>query len=133
MWPNPQFPVDLITFAEEILVQWYVKLKNILLKAAKGNIFIQEYNDAMAIYGSNFNENRFQVQLQTLQEYCTNLDGNIWILSITDTLQNLKVQSHLSEVCKLTKLILVLPATSVISKRILILLQLIKNYLRPTM
>ena len=133
MWPNPQFPVDLVTFAEEILVQWYVKLKNLLLKAAKGNIFIQEYNDVMAIYSSDFNENRFQVQLETLQEYCTNLDGNIWIRSISDTLQNLKVQSHLSEVFKFTKLILVLPATSVISKRIFILLQLTKNYLRSTM
>ena len=87
----------------------------------------------MAIYSSDFNENRFQVQLETLQEYCTNLDGNIWIRSISDTLQNLKVQSHLSEVFKFTKLILVLPATSVISKRIFILLQLTKNYLRSTM
>ena len=111
----------------------YTWNSKIFVESSEGNIFIQEYNDVMAINGSDFNENRFQVQLETLQEYCTNLDGNIWIRSITDTLQNLKVQSHLSEVFKLTKLILVLPATSVISKRIFILLQLIKNYLRPTM
>ena len=54
----------------------------------------------MAIYGSDFDQNRFQVQLETLQEYCTNLDGNTCIRSVTDTLPNLKVQGHLSEVFK---------------------------------
>ena len=36
-----------------------VKLENLLLKAAKGNVFIEEYNDIMAIYSSDFDENRF--------------------------------------------------------------------------
>ena len=87
----------------------YVKLKNLLLKAAKGDVFIQAYNDDMAIYSSDFDKNRFQAQIKALQEYCTNLDGNTCICSITNTLQNLKVQSHFQEVCKLTKIILVLP------------------------
>ena len=69
----------------------YAKFKNLLLKEAKGNIFIQEYHDVTAIYDSDFDGNRFQVQLETLQEYCTNLDGNACIRSVTDTLQNLKV------------------------------------------
>ena len=43
-----------------------LKLGNPLFKAAKGNVSSQEYNDVMAIYGSNFHENRFQVQLETL-------------------------------------------------------------------
>ena len=76
----------------------YVKLENLLLKAAKDDVFIQEYNDVMAIYGSDFDENRIQVQLETLQDYWTNLDGNTCIRSVTDTLRNLKVQSHLSDV-----------------------------------
>ena len=87
----------------------YVKLKNLLLKAAKGDVFIQAYNDNMAIYSSDFDKNRFQAQIKALQEYCTDLDGNTCICSITNTLQNLKVQSHFQEVCKLTKIILVLP------------------------
>ena len=111
----------------------YVKLQNLLLKAANGDVFIQEHNDVMAIYDSDFDENRFQVQLETLQEYCTNLDGNTCIRSITDTLWNLKVLSHLSEVFKLTKLILVLPATNTTTERALSLLKLIKSYLRSTM
>ena len=44
----------------------YVKLENLLLKAAKCDFFIQEYNDVMAMYGGDFDENRFQVQLEAL-------------------------------------------------------------------
>ena len=53
--------------------------------------FIQWYNDVMAVYGSNFDENRFQVQVETLQKYFTNRYGNTFICSVTDTLRNLKV------------------------------------------
>ena len=72
----------------------YVKLETVLLKAAKGDAFIQEYNDVMVIYGSDFDKNRFQVLSETLQEYCTNLDGDACIRSVIDILRNLKVQSH---------------------------------------
>ena len=87
----------------------------------------------MTIYGSEFDENRFQLQLETLQKYCINLDRNTCIRSVTDTLQNLKVQSHLNEVFKLTKLILVLPATNATNERTFSLLKLVKSYLRSTM
>ena len=87
----------------------------------------------MTIYGSEFDENRFQLQLETLQKYCINLNRNTCIRSVTDTLQNLKVQSHLNEVFKLTKLILVLPATNATNERTFSLLKLVKSYLRSTM
>ena len=45
----------------------YIKLKNLLLKAAKGDVFIQTYNDDMAIYSSDFDKNRFQAQIKALQ------------------------------------------------------------------
>ena len=111
----------------------YMKLQNLLLKATKDDAFIQECKDVVAIYDSDFDGNRFQVQLETLQEYCTNLDCNACIRSVTDNLQNLKVQSHLSEVFKLTKLILALPVTSSTSKRTFSLLKLIKSCLLSTM
>ena len=38
----------------------YVKVEILSLKTAKDNIFIQEYNDVMAVYGSYFDENRCQ-------------------------------------------------------------------------
>ena len=87
----------------------------------------------MTIYGSEFDENRFQLQLEALQKYCINLNRNTCIRSVTDTLQNLKVQSHLNEVFKLTKLILVLPATNATNERTFSLLKLVKSYLRLTM
>ena len=90
----------------------FVKFENLLLKAAKGYVFIRECNDVMEIYGSDFNENRFQLQLETLQEQCTNLVGTACIRSVTDALMNLRVESHLSETFKLTKPLLVLIATS---------------------
>ena len=71
--------------------------------------------------------------VKTLQEYCKNLDGNTFTRFLTETLQNLKVQNHLSEVFKLTKLILVLPAINATSEKTFSLLKLIKSYLRSTM
>ena len=59
----------------------------------------------------------YKLQLETFQEYCKSLGDNTCIRSVTDTLRNLKVQSHLSEVFKRTKLILVLPATNGTSDR----------------
>ena len=87
----------------------------------------------MMLYSSDFDENRFQVQLENLQEYCTNFYGNTCICSVTDTLQNLKVQSNVSVVSKLMELILELPATNAMSKRSFSLLKLINSYLRLTM
>ena len=110
-----------------------MKLENRLLKAAKSDVFIQENNDVMTIYSSDFGENRSQEQLKTLQGYCENLDDNTCIRSVTGTLRSLKVQSHLSEVFNLTKLILVLPAKNTTSERASSLLKLIKSYLRSTM
>ena len=72
----------------------------------------------MAIYSSDFDENIFQVQLKSLQEYCTSLDGNTCIRCLTETLQNLKVQSHFREIFELTKLILILPETNATTKNI---------------
>ena len=85
-----------------------MKTENLLLWVAKNDIFIQEYNDAIAIYRSDLDENRFEVQLVTLQEYCANLDRDVCIRSVTDTLRNLRLQIHLNEVFKLTKFVLVL-------------------------
>ena len=111
----------------------YIKLENLLPKAAKDDVFIQDYNDVIAIYSSDFDENRFQVQLENFQEYCTNFDGNTCIRCVTDTLQNLKVQSNVSVVFKLMELILELPATNAMSKKSFSLLKLINSYLRLTM
>ena len=47
----------------------YVKLENVLLKAVKGDVSIQEYNHVMALCSSDFDENTFQLQLETFQVF----------------------------------------------------------------
>ena len=54
----------------------YIKLENLLLKAAKGSDFDSEYNDVMVLHDSNFDEIRFHVQLETLSEFCKEIVDN---------------------------------------------------------
>ena len=58
----------------------------------------------MAIYGSDFDENKIQLWLQTLQEHCA--------IHASVPLWHMKVQNYFNEVLRLTKLILLLPATN---------------------
>ena len=58
------------------------------VESSQGDVFIQEHNNVMVTYGSDFDKNRFQVDLETLQDYCANLDSNACICSVTDTLRN---------------------------------------------
>ena len=37
------------------------KLKNLLIKEAKGDEFYAEYDDVLSIYRKDFDDNRFQV------------------------------------------------------------------------
>ena len=62
---------------------------------------------------------------------CKELDI-ISVRTISEVLKNLKIRSHLTEVIKVAKLILVMPATNSTSERSLSLLKLIKTYLRST-
>ena len=52
----------------------YVQLENVLLKAAKDDNFIKEYDAVMETYACDFDKNRFHVQLETLNEYCKEID-----------------------------------------------------------
>ena len=95
----------------------YIKLTNFLLKAAKGSDFDSEYNDVMALYDSDFEGIRFQVQLETLSEYCKEIVDTGSVRTVTEALKNLEVRNHLCEVYKLAKLIMVMPATNSTSER----------------
>ena len=111
----------------------YVKLENLLLKAAKGSDFDSEYNDVMALYDSDFDGIRFHVQLETLSEYCKEIVDTVSVRTVTKVLRNLEVRNHFREVYKFAKLIMVMPATNSTSERTFSLLKLIKTYLRSTM
>ena len=77
----------------------------------KGDDFHTEYGYVLSIYRKDFDGNRFHVALETLSEYCKELDINS-VRTIAEVLQNFKVRSHLMEVIKQVKLILVMPATN---------------------
>ena len=113
----------------------YVQLENLLLKAAKGDNFIKEYDAVMETYACDFDKNRFHVQLETLNEYCKEIyQSDVFCLrTVVNVLRRPEVKSHLSEVVKLAELILVLPATNATSERTFSLMKLIKSYLRATM
>ena len=111
----------------------YIKLENLLLKAAEGSDFDGECNDVMALYDSNFDGIRFQVQLKTLSEYCKEIVDTASVRTVTEVFRYLVVRNHLCEVHKLAKLIMVMPATNFTSERTFSLLKLIKIYLRFTM
>ena len=53
------------------------------------------------------------MQLETLSEHYKEIvdAGSVW--TVTEVLRNLEVRNHLCEVYKLTKLIIVMPATNV--------------------
>lgn len=111
----------------------YVNLENLLIKAARGEELSQELGSVLKSYGKDFDENRLEVQLETLQEYCKDINDTVCIRSIVSVLRHFEVKYHLSEVVKLAKLILVMPATNATSERTFSLMKLIKTYLRSTM
>ena len=75
------------------------------------------------------------MQLETLYEYCKAINENdvLCLRTIVQVLRKPEVKIHLSEVVRLAKLILVLPATNATSERTFSLMKLIKSYLRATM
>ena len=101
------------------------------MKAAKRDDFHAGYDDALSIK-QGFDDNRFQVKLETLSEYCKEFDI-ISVRTTAEVLKNLKVRSHLTVVIELAKLILVMPPTNPTSERSFSLLKRIKTYLRSTM
>ena len=89
----------------------------------------------MEIYACDFNKNRFQVQVETLSEYfkAINESDVLYLRTVVQVLRKPEVNIHLGEVVRLSKLILVLPATNATSERTFNLMKLIKSYLRATM
>ena len=74
--PSPSIALSsksLIALTNKIF-QSYIKLENFLIKAAKWDEFHAEYDDVLSIYCKDFGDNRFQLQLETLSEYCKEFD-----------------------------------------------------------
>ena len=87
-------------------------------------------------YGSDFDSAALKAQLELLRtSFSSNstllptfMDIKSYIVSLSPG-----VQSSMSQVCDLLKLILVMPATNAVSERSASALRRLKNYLRSTM
>ena len=93
----------------------------------------------MQLYADDFNQERLATQLPILHSNVglevRNLNGGAKLKGIVAFLQSLKSVEHelYTEVIKLTKIIIVMPATNAVSKRSFSALQRLKTWLRSTM
>lgn len=113
----------------------YRSLQDLLVKAAHTADFSSEFDSVVKFYGSDFDPSSLKLQLELLRTSFisssippTFLDIKKYIVSLSPG-----VQSSMSEVCKLLRLILVMPATNAVSERSASALRRLKNYLRSTM
>ena len=115
--------------------QVYCKLETLLLNAANGVALDEDcFSEIMDLYASDFDTSLLKSQLQILQTNFSNTPKLIRFSSILEFLTDLsQSQSLLSEVVKLMKLILVMPATNVTSERSFSALKHVKTYLRSSM
>ena len=115
----------------------YRSLQDLLIKAAHNKDFSSELESVMKVHGNDFHPSILKVQLELLNTSLLSSSDSVtptfpeiksYIVSLTPA-----VRSSLSEVYKLLKLILVMPATNAISERSASALRRLKNYLRSTM
>ena len=111
----------------------YANSQELLLKAAKKVNFDSEFNSVIEFYKDDFDSMVLKTQLVTLGSIIPNdirtFDEIVGYLKTS----NSGVKSLISEVIKLTKLVLVCPATNATSERAFSALRRVKNYLQSTM
>ena len=107
----------------------YCKLQNVLLKAAANENYEDDLEFIQKFYGTDFSY-PLAIQLQTFGSLFSS-ESQPTLPDIIDVLPASK-QDLLTEVVKLTKLILVTSATNAVSERSFSTLRHLKTYLRTT-
>ena len=116
--------------------QLYSDLEQLLLKAGIKENYSAEFDFVTTQYDSHLNANALQLQLEVFRnDYLT--QGENASLTFRDILKYLKSLSSveklfLSDVCVVTKLILVMPATNAVSERSVSTSGDVKIYLQST-
>ena len=113
----------------------YSKLETLLIDAANG-VALNEvcFSEMMDLYASDFDRTLLKSQLLILQTNFSDAPKPVRFSSIQEFLIGLsQSQSLLSEVVKLMKLVLVMPATNATSERSFSALKRVKTYLRSSM
>ena len=109
----------------------YKHIESLLLKAANGKSFDDDFDEVISFYGDDFNSSTLRVQLETLSsqgEHSTIKDIVMYIRGFSSSERQI-----FSEVVTLVNLVLVNPATNAISERSFSAMKRIKTYLRSTM
>ena len=112
----------------------YSQLQQLLFCAIRGEDYKENLQSILTVYGSDFDGERLDTQLLTLSTNFPSTD-NLRLKDILDYVKELTPAqlSLYSEIIKLLKIILVMPATNAISERSFSQLRRIKTYLRSTM
>ena len=112
----------------------YSMLQQLILKAVNGESYEEEFEFLTTFWNNDFKKSLLETQLPTVQiSLCS--EGK---LNISEAISKIKSLSRtrknlLSEVTKVVKLLLVMPATNAISERSFSALKRVKTYLRATM
>ena len=112
------------------------KLETLLLKAATQKDFSREVEDVVSLYKDDIDKAEPTTQLEILGATLKREEKSIvTIHELIQYLQSLTSGQHslLSQVCRVGRLLLVLPATDATSERSFSSLRRLKGYLRSTM
>ena len=112
----------------------YAKLQNVLILAAQNLNYKQDLTEILSFYEDDFDENRFKSQLKIFSAVYPK-NSNVTFEKIIKFFKNSDpgLRSMLSEVAKLLKLFLVVPATTATAERSFSDLKFIKTPLRSSM
>ena len=119
----------------------YKSVENLLLNAANKTPFEEHFKQVMDLYKDDFDSNLLSAQLQIFSTAIkTEAIGTVTRTSVSlrDCIQFLHDLSpakklFFSEICRLTKLVLVMPATNAVSERCFSAMRRLKTYLRSCM
>ena len=112
----------------------YADLQDLLMLAANMKSFNDKLNKVVEFYNRDLDKDRLKYQLETFSTMFDQKE-NLVFNDIIAYFKNLGPgqKSLLSEVCKVVKLVLVLPASTASAERSFSKMKLIKTYLRSTM
>jgi len=115
----------------------YSHLQEVLLQAVKGQNYEEHLNAVTNFFGTDLNKSSLSTQLELLPHIAASLEFEVKSFTIEDLIDMLQKLDHAqkllqSEVVKVGKLMLVMPATNAISERAFSALKRIKTYLRST-
>ena len=114
----------------------YHNLEDLLIKAANKQDFSVELQKITDFYKDDLNPSSLSVQLTNLRSHFDDITSAVTFRDCLQYLRQLSDEAHCSfysEVCQVTKLLLIMPATKACSERSFSVTRRLKTYLRSTM